>query len=70
MFLALSDVSASIVPARGLLELPVSLVVVPPFGAVVSLVLSVLFGAVDTDEITDLLETSPDPIADLGSSLR
>ncbi|WP_160166966.1 hypothetical protein [Natronococcus jeotgali] len=50
--------------------MPVSLVVVPPFGAVVSLVLSVLFGAVDTDEITDLLETSPDPIADLGSSLR
>ncbi|ELY64828.1 oligosaccharide flippase family protein [Natronococcus jeotgali] len=52
------------------LELPVSLLVVPPFGAVVFLVLSILFGAVDTDEIADLLETAPDPIANLGSNLQ
>ena len=47
-----------------------SLVVVPPVGAVVFLGFAILFGAVDVDEIVDFLETAPDPIGTFRSSLR
>jgi O-antigen/teichoic acid export membrane protein len=52
------------------LDLPVSLIVVPPVGAIVFFGLSILFGAVDVDEIVDFLESAPDPIGQFGSSLR
>ncbi|WP_306054543.1 oligosaccharide flippase family protein [Natronococcus wangiae] len=47
-----------------------SLLVVPPVGAVVFLVLAIVLGAVDLEEILDILESVPDPIGSVGSTLR
>jgi O-antigen/teichoic acid export membrane protein len=52
------------------LDFPVSLLVVPPAGALVFFVFALLFGAIDLDEVLDIIASVPDPIGSYGKTLR
>ncbi|XVH33653.1 polysaccharide biosynthesis C-terminal domain-containing protein (plasmid) [Haloferacaceae archaeon DSL9] len=47
-----------------------SLLIVPPFGALVFFSAAVLFGALDIDEVVSILASVPGPIGEVGSDLR
>jgi O-antigen/teichoic acid export membrane protein len=53
-----------------LFDLDLSLLVVPPVGAAVFFAFALVFGAIDLDEVFDVLATAPDPIGSVASTLR